>query len=212
MQSIVTNVEGDGRGRSKEGAVLWVVGCWGVAVLLAGAAGAFVGIAPPVIPAVVLGTNVLLWMAYRKLPRFRSSVDGIETRWILWFQALRAPIGAAFVFFGAKSVLPERWASHAGWGDLVVGVGAALLAMVASRAPSSRLARRAWGVVGLVDIVTVVVHAQFVALVERDGRFIAMAGRLPFVLIPLFIVPLVFATHALLFARDAGPLDGARAS
>ncbi|MBL8682085.1 MAG: hypothetical protein JNK05_23155 [Myxococcales bacterium] len=205
MQSLLSG-ESSGEGERKTGAqtaMVWaLVAVWAAAVVVAGALGAFVGIAPPVIPAVVLGANALLVGGYRSSERFRAAVDGIDTRWLLWFQALRAPIGASFVYYGALRVLPERWASHAGWGDLVVGVGAAVLALSAGESSRARVTRTAWGVLGLVDILTVVVHAQYVALVERDARFVAMVGRLPFIVIPMFIVPLVFATHALLFARD----------
>lgn len=205
MQSVVDG-EPDARQpleRSARSVVWVVVFAWAAIVVAAAVLGAFERIAPPVIPAVVLGANVTMLVAYRRSAVFRASVRAIETRWLLWFQATRAPIGAAFLYYGAQHTLPERWASHAGWGDLVVGLGAVALASISGDSSRARRARNVWGLVGLVDILTVVVHAQYVALVERDLRFVAVVGRLPFVVIPLFIVPLVIATHALLFVRDA---------
>lgn len=182
-------------------ATLWpTLFAWLVTVVMLAAAGVFRALPPLAIPLVVIGANAALARAYRG--PWRRSIAAIPSSWVLSFQAVRAPIGLAFLYFGSRSILPERWAAHAGWGDLVVGVFALVLAIAGSTAGSWRRARWAFNALGLIDMVTVVVHAQLVAVLEKDPRFMSVAPALPFAVIPYFVVPLVFATHALLIARD----------
>lgn len=175
---------------------------WLVTVVTLAAVGVFRALPPFAIPLAVIGANVALARAYRG--PWRQSIAAVPSNWVLSFQAIRAPIGLTFLYFGSRSILPERWAAHAGWGDLVVGVFALVLAMAGATAGSWRRARWAFNALGLIDMVTVVVHAQLVAVIEKDPRFMSVAPALPFAVIPYFIVPLVFATHALLIARDRG--------
>lgn len=183
--------------------ILWpaLAGWLGTVIALA-AAGVLKALPPFAIPLVVIASNVALVRTYRKGGAVRAAIDAVPTRWVLSFQAIRAPIGLAFVYFGARGVLPEAWASHAGWGDIAVGVFAVVLARKGATDRSWKRARVLFNALGLIDIVTVVVHAQLVALVAKDPRFVAVAPALPFAMIPYFVVPLVFATHALLIARD----------
>ena len=69
--------------------------------------------------------------------------------------------------------------------------------------PGARTAYLAWNVVGLIDIVFVVVNAGRVAMADPDGMRALL--QLPFILLPLFLVPLVIATHLLLFTRLREP-------
>jgi hypothetical protein len=132
----------------------------------------------------------------------RTAVDATSTRAVLLFQSVRAVIGALFVYYGARGVLPARWASHAGWGDVAVGLFALALVFAGDRdTAGARRARMAFNALGFVDIASVIVHAQYVALVERDARFFSVATGLPFAVVPFFVVPLVFATHALVWSR-----------
>ena len=111
------------------------------------------------------------------------------------------------MYYGAKGVLPEAWAAHAGWGDIAVGLFAVALALGGASGARWRAARMAFAVIGLVDIASVLVHAQIVALIVKDARFFTVAPSLPFAVIPYFVVPLVFATHALLVVRDLRAAD-----
>jgi hypothetical protein len=193
---------------------LWVwLSAWLLAVIALAASGALRALSPVVIPLWVLTTNVVMVRAYRRGGALRAAVDGVGSAWVFSFQALRALIGVSFVYFGAKGVLPEAWAAHAGWGDIVVGVFAAALALGGASGARWRSLRMAFAVIGLADIASVLVHAQVVALIVKDARFYTVAPSLPFAVIPYFVVPLVFATHALLVVRDlraAGLRSGER--
>lgn len=175
---------------------------WLAAVALIAASGALRALPAQVIPLWVLATNALMVIAHRRRGAFRAAVDAMDARAVFGFQALRAPIGAAFVYFGSRGVLPERWAAHAGWGDLAVGVFALVIVFAGATGARWRGTRLVFTVLGLADIVSVVIHAQIVAVVQHDARFVSVATALPFAVIPFFVVPLVFATHALSFRRD----------
>lgn len=182
---------------------LWTaLGAWLVGAALIGASGVMRRGHPLVIPLVVLASNVALWRAYRARPSVRAAVDAVRSEWVFTFQASRALIGASFLYFGTKGALPSAWASHAGWGDVIVGLMALALIVLGASDPRRRALRAIFNAVGLLDIASVLVHAQYIALVQRDARFMQTVGGLPFALLPLWIVPLVFATHGLLIARD----------
>lgn len=61
---------------------------------------------------------------------------------------------------------------------------------------------RSWvGAVALADILLAFVSAQRLILFVGDRQFLAAFDMFPFPLVPLFVVPLILATHALVFAR-----------
>jgi hypothetical protein len=181
----------------------WMLFAWLLSAIALGASGALRSAPPQVIPLFVLATNALLFVMFRRRDGWlRAAVDATSTRAVLLFQSIRAVIGALFVYYGAQGVLPARWASHAGWGDLAVGLFAFSLVFSGERETvGARRARAAFNALGFLDIASVLVHAQYVALVERDARFFSVATSLPFAVVPFFVVPLVFATHALLWSR-----------
>jgi hypothetical protein len=71
----------------------------------------------------------------------------------------------------------------------------------------------AWNWIGLVDIVLVVLSAQRIFLLEGEPEKLRGIIDFPGPVLPLFIVPLVLATHLLLFAtlRARGAGRGFRA-
>jgi hypothetical protein len=157
----------------------------------------------PLVPIVLaLATGTLLWCSRRgtALSRFVAALD---VRVLIGFHIVRAPIGVWFLVADARGTLPGSLAQLAGWGDLAVG-GAAVLAVVLP--PEHAWTRRvcwAWNVAGLADILAVVITAQRLLLFAPD-RLATTIGH-PFVLLPLFVVPLVIASHLRLFARLRQP-------
>lgn len=191
------------REQTYERSGLWpALGAWLALATIVGASGVMQRGSPLVIPLVVLLSNAALWRAYRARPSARAAIDRVSSQWVFTFQASRALIGASFLYFGATGSLPRAWASHAGWGDLGVGLMAVAVLAAGASDPRRKTLRTLFNVIGLVDIASVVAHAQYIALVQRDAGFMRTVGGLPFAWLPLFIVPLVFATHALLIARD----------
>jgi hypothetical protein len=98
--------------------------------------------------------------------------------------------------------LDADFARIAGWGDIVSGVVALFAAAFVGR-PLERQVVRTWNVIGLVDIVLVVLTAQRILLFSDHPETMALFTQFPFPLIPLFVVPLVIATHLLVFRRTS---------
>jgi hypothetical protein len=97
----------------------------------------------------------------------------------------------------------RNFAVPAGWGDIIIAAWAAVLLMI--RDWSSREMRSAlllWNAFGLFDILLVMALAAQQA--AADSGFQNAFRSLPLSLLPTFIVPIVIATHVLLFVWLAG--------
>jgi len=100
-----------------------------------------------------------------------------------------------------RGELPYAFAVPGGWGDIVVAFFALVVALVPF-APAFRLrAVRIWNVVGLVDLVLVVFTAARLGL--ADPQSIRALTHLPLSLLPTFLVPILIATHIIIYLRLA---------
>jgi hypothetical protein len=117
-------------------------------------------------------------------------------------------LGISFIILYAADRLPAPFAPVAGWGDIFVGATALPVAWIAYR----RLANAQpilwiWNVIGLVDLIA----AIGLGVTSSPGplRLIfaepssAIMATLPWLLIPGFLVPLLFALHIGIFVRLA---------
>jgi hypothetical protein len=179
----------------------WLVGiAWlGIAVAL-GATGVVARLRPPAPQLVVAGLTAALLLADRLAPGFRAWADELDVRAVPTFHLTRF-VGFYFLALYGRGELPRAWAVPSGLGDIAVAVGAALLLVAVGR-PRTRAARRlylAWNVLGLLDILFVVVTAARLAL--ADPGSMAALLRLPLSLLITFVVPVIIASHLLLFRR-----------
>ncbi len=110
-------------------------------------------------------------------------------------------VGIAFLVLHARGELADDFALWAGWGDIAVAVSALFVAYFAC--PPITSGRKwtvgLWNAVGLVDIVLVVATA--LRLGSVDILQVAAIARFPMSLLPTFLVPLIIATHVLIFVR-----------
>jgi len=115
-------------------------------------------------------------------------------------------LGISFVILYAAGRLPAPFAPVAGWGDIFVGATALPVARLAYRRPvNARLILWIWNVIGLVDLVA----AVGLGVISSPGpqRLIsaepssAIMTTLPWLLIPGFLVPLLFTVHIGIFIR-----------
>lgn len=110
-------------------------------------------------------------------------------------------VGIAFVVLAAGGRLDPVFAARAGWGD----IAAALLALVlvAAGEPRTRLRRgltHAWNAFGLLDLVVAVATATAVTLRGAVPGIVPVVS-FPLVIVPTFIVPILVATHVVIFRR-----------
>ncbi|MDQ3037392.1 MAG: hypothetical protein M3Y87_33665 [Myxococcota bacterium] len=175
---------------------------WLAAALGASASGLLSLDRLPLVPLFLGGGVAALALAYARVPSFRDFAQRIDLRVVIAVHLVRAPIGIAFLVLESFQRLDPIFATRAGWGDILAGA----LAIVALLAvPASTRARRsivrAWNVVGLADILMVVATAQYLIFFSGHPETLAVMAGFPWGAIPLCIVPIVIATHLLVFAR-----------
>jgi len=173
---------------------------------LAGAlalAGVVVRIGPPLGPLGILGGVGLGLLAHARSSGVRAWTRAIPLRGLILFQALRAPIGAAFLVLAAAGRLPQEFADVAGWGDHAVGLLALLAAAcVPTRTPLRRRLVLLWNLAGLLDILLVVATAQYLIIgLGRADMLAAFTDMPAMAMLPLFVVPAVILAHLAVFLR-----------
>jgi len=95
--------------------------------------------------------------------------------------------------------LPYAFAVPGGWGDITVATLALLVCLLPLKPSLRTHAITIWNVIGLVDILLVVVTAGRLGF--EDMRQMRALTYLPLSLLPTFLVPLIIATHLMLFLR-----------
>jgi hypothetical protein len=117
-------------------------------------------------------------------------------------------LGISFVILHAVHRLPAPFAPVAGWGDIFIGATALPVAWFAFRGPQNfERMLWIWNILGLVDLIA----AVGLGVISSPGpqRLIfaepssAIMTTLPWLLIPGFLVPLLFAVHIGIFVRLA---------
>lgn len=149
---------------------------------------------------ILLGLTVLLLYSYVRFSAVRAWVNGLDLRALVLLHVSRF-VGIYFLILHQRGELPRAFAVPGGIGDIIVATMALPVAF-APLAPASR--RRAiviWNVVGFFDIMMVLVTATRLNL-SAPGQLRALT-HLPLSLLPTFLVPLIIATHVVIFVRTA---------
>lgn len=177
--------------------VFWI---WLLAAVAAGHYLVLQRLPQPATPAILLGLTGALILAYRGLAAFRTWVDALDLRAVVLLHVTRF-VGFYFLTLYNRGELPHAFAVPGGIGDIVVAVFA-IVVVAFPLAESTRLrAIYVWNVVGFVDLLLVVLSAARLGL--ATPREMLALTRLPLSLLPTFLVPLLLATHVLIFARLA---------
>jgi hypothetical protein len=109
-------------------------------------------------------------------------------------------VGFAFLMYGSKGLLPKEWAETAGYGDIAVAA-TALGAIAVLSFPQRRFPRSAilWNLFGFAEILHVLYGGM--QYVRTHAAPPAEMLKLPMSLLPTFLVPLILATHVMIFVR-----------
>ncbi len=129
----------------------------------------------------------------------RQSVDALPIQGLVGVHVARF-IGIAILVFGARGELSPLFAERAGWGDITTATIAVVLLLIGLAKTIPPRVLVAWNVFGMIDLIVAVTTAAFV-VVRGDVPGMEPLLRLPLVLVPIFGVPLLFATHIALFRR-----------
>ena len=174
---------------------IWI---WLIAALLAGNYRLLQRLPAPAMQGVLFGLTALLLLLYGQLRVLRNWLDRLDLRSLVFLHVTRF-VGFYFLLLFHRGELPYAFAVPGGWGDNIV---AALALGVVFWPMGDALRRRAitiWNVIGFVDIMLVVATAARLGL-EAPGQMHALT-ILPLSLLPTFLVPLIIATHIIIFLR-----------
>jgi hypothetical protein len=171
---------------------------WLVAAIALGASGALQHLRSPAPQVVLLGLTAALLIAWRLNKAFRAWLYALDLRAIVALHLSRF-VGAYFLFLYGKGELPFGFAVPGGWGDILVATSAGLLLLSWSGLARDRRWLAIWNLAGFIDIILVVATAAQHAL--ADPASMAALLRLPLSLLPTFLVPLIIASHILIFIR-----------
>jgi hypothetical protein len=171
---------------------------WFVIAVALSASGKLAELHPPVPQLVLVGLTVALIVAGVAVPGFRVWLAGLNIRQIIAFHILRF-VGIYFLILYRRGELPYDFAVPGGWGDIAVATGALILVLLVPDLAVRRGLVLVWNLLGFADILFVVFTAARLALASPDSM--AALLRLPLSLLPTFLVPLIIASHLLLFTR-----------
>jgi hypothetical protein len=130
-------------------------------------------------------------------------VLSLNVRSLIAFHIVRAPIGIGFLVLSARGDLPTEFAHKAGVGDIVVGLAAVALVAglpLLATAVKPRVVLL-WNALGLADIIMVMIVGQRLIFTSEGPNPLVQLSEFPFLVIPSFVVPMVFITHIAIFAQ-----------
>lgn len=171
---------------------------WLIVAIMAGNYRLLQRLPMPAVQGVLFGLTAILLLLYFRVRGLRTWIDGLDLRSLVLLHVTRF-VGIYFLILYNRGELPYDFAVPGGWGDIVV---AGLALGVVFWPMGDALRRRAitiWNVIGFVDILLVVVTAARLGL-AAPWRMLALTV-LPLSLLPTFLVPLIIATHVIIFLR-----------
>ena len=163
-----------------------------------GLAGWFHNASAPDVAATVWTLTALVLIACWKIGPIRVWALNVDLRWLVLFHLTRLIAGIYFLVLCQRATLPCVFAMRAGWGDIIVAV-LALPVVAAMRTEFAKALLLIWNTIGSIDIVFVVFSALRFGL--RDWQSMHGLRELPLSLLPTFFVPLIIASHFLIFVR-----------
>ncbi len=165
-----------------------------------GLSGWFRNAMAPAVALTVWTLTALALLACWKIAPIRVWAQSIDLRWLVLFHLTRLFAGAYFLVLCQLGQLPCPFARPAGWGDIIVAI-LALAAVGALRTKFAKALLLIWNTIGLIDIIFVVFSALRFGL--KDWQSMHALRELPLSLLPTFLVPLIIASHVLIFVRLA---------
>ena len=192
---------------SARAAVLVALGAWFVLILAFGATAALgpAGVARPALGLAVVLPVAALASAYFALPSVRNAMATTPLPALIAVHAIRV-LGVIFLVLYADGRLPAPFAPSAGWGDVLIGATALPLAWAVTRfGQRVRPLVFLWNAVGVADLLAAVA----LGTLSAPGPLQIFVGppdsspmtSLPWLIIPGFLVPILFFIHIVIFAR-----------
>jgi hypothetical protein len=190
--------------------VIFGLGTWLCFALALGFSGVFQSASAPIVAATVWSLTAVVLLVCWKAAAINSWWHDVDLRWLVLLHATRF-IGFYFLLLCRRDELSCAFARPAGIGDICVA-GTALLLLTFRLPKTQRLYRMLlliWNTAGLLDILFVVFAALRFGL--SNWQSMAPLRELPLGLLPTFLVPLIIASHVLIFVRlfERGRIESA---
>jgi hypothetical protein len=183
---------------SRPGLYLLVAFAWFAIATGLAATGRVAALHPPAPQLVLGGLVAALLLAGSLLPGFRVWLAGMNLRQIVALHLTRF-VGIYFLVLYRRGELPFAFAVPGGWGDIAIATGALVLVLLVPDLAGHRGWLLLWNTLGLLDILYVIATASRLAVADPESMNALL--RLPLSLLPTFLVPLIVASHILLFFR-----------
>jgi len=174
---------------------LWL---WLIAALVVGRLQWLAMLPQPALQGIIVVLTGLILLLYFKIRPVRGWIDTLDLRALVFFHVTRF-VGFYFLLLYRRGELPYAFAVPGGWGDILVAAGALPVCFLPMSANTQQRAIRFWNILGLTDILLVLLTAARLGL--QDPAQLRALTYLPLSLLPTFLVPLIVATHVIIFVR-----------
>jgi hypothetical protein len=148
-------------------------------------------------------------------PVGRGLASAVPLAVIIALQTFRVGVEATLSSLHAAALTPRLLTLAGGNVEILVGLSAPVIALIATRGAAGRRMVLAWNVIGLLSLLNVAARAVLTApgplnFIHAEAPNVAM-GMFPFSYIPGFMAPLAMMLHVLTFrALRAGAADNSR--
>jgi hypothetical protein len=160
----------------------------------------------PAIPGLILLLTAGVLLLYGKNRRWHDWINSLDLRSLVLLHVTRF-VGFYFLVLYQRGELPYAFAVPGGWGDNLTAALALLICFLPLRPALRRRAITMWNALGFVDIMLVVFTAARLGL--QDPAQMRALTYLPLSLLPTFLVPLIIATHVIIYLRLRREAPGA---
>lgn len=173
---------------------------WLSVAILIGVSGLFYRIPAPFVPLSIWSPVIITLLSLFYSERFREWIYALDFRFLI-IPHLTRFVGIWFLILYGRGELPYEFAVKGGWGDIFAAITAILVSLffVPLKNRLSWFVVLSWNILAFFDILLVV--ATGAKLLFTNYNSMIKLTTFPMNLLPLFIVPLIIATHFLIFTK-----------
>lgn len=151
----------------------------------------------PLFAVLTVSLIAIPFLAYKKSSTVKREVDKISLKKMTKVHAWRIVAGLLFIYYGLKNQLPLAFWLLAGIGDIIVGV---MALQFWKETPTPAIDEyKLFHQIGLLDFVIAV--GTGITFTLLGDQKILLLTKLPLVLIPLFLVPFMGASHLISLSK-----------